>query len=613
MRKFALAAAAALLLILSIGIAMAAEEAMPPAPTNDAAVNSAAAAAAPAPAAPAPAAAAAADAAAGPAATAFHITLGEIIAVILFLLILGYLGWLGYRHSRTAEEYLVAGRNVHPYIMALSYGATFISTSAIIGFGGFAGMFGMSLLWLTFLNIFVGIFIAFVFLGGPTRRMGHHLSAHTFPELLGKRYDSRFVQVFAGLVIFLFMPVYAAGVLLGGVKFLQVQFDLDPGTGILIFAVILALYVVAGGLRGVMYTDAFQGTLMFVGMTFLVIFAYKASGGLISAHRDLGGLADKIPASLKGGGIVSYATMPALGSKFWWVIVSSITLGVGIGVLAQPQLAVRFMTVHSKRELNRACAIGGIFILAMTGGAFVVGALSNVYFVHKAGAIALVAAKGDREKIIPLFITSAMPRWFGVLFLLSLLSAALSTLSSQFHVMGTSFGRDIYERGIRKKVIADNWTRVVTQIGVTAAIVVTVILAWKYSAKPDVGIIAKSTALFFALCASTFLPSFVLGLFWKRMNRAGAVASMLAGFFFSAFWLIFIQGDTTAAVGLLKAIVKPEDPKWVSSLLPTHPWPVVDALMFALPLSFVVAVVVALVTRPMPAEHTAKCFGDRSA
>ena len=95
------------------------------------------------------------------------------VAVVLYLLILGYLGFLGYRKSKTAEEYLVAGRSVHPYIMALSYGATFISTSAIIGFGGFAGMFGMSLLWLTFCNIFIGIFIAFVFLGGPTRRMGH--------------------------------------------------------------------------------------------------------------------------------------------------------------------------------------------------------------------------------------------------------------------------------------------------------------------------------------------------------------------------------------------------------------------------------------------------------
>ena len=143
-----------------------------------------------------------------------------------------------------------------------------------------------------------------------------------------------------------------------------------------------------------------------------------------------------------------------------------------------------------------------------------------------------------------------MPKWFGVLFLLTLLSAALSTLSSQFHTMGTAFGRDIYEQGVRRKVIADKWTRLVTQLGIMIAIVVTVTLCWKYS-KSLAGVIAKSTALFFALCASSFLPSLFLGLFWRRMTRAAAIASMVSAFFFAAFWLVFVQADTSKAVGLL--------------------------------------------------------------
>lgn len=530
-----------------------------------------------------------------------HITLSQTVVILIYLMALGYLGYLGYTRSKTAEEYLVAGRDVHPYIMALSYGATFISTSAIVGFGGFAGMFGMSLLWLTFLNIFVGIFIAFVFLGGPTRRMGHHLGAHTFPELLGKRYNSRFIQVFAGAIIFIMMPVYAAGVLLGGVKFLGVQFNMSLHQGILLLSVIIALYVVAGGLRGVMYTDALQGSLMFLGMTALVIFAYKAAGGFSAAHEALAGLADQVPAKLQGGGIVGFHAMPKTGSPLWYVIITSITLGVGIGVLAQPQLAVRFMTVKSKKELNRACAIGGLFILAMTGGAFVVGALSNVYFSKSVGQIALVAAGGDREQIIPKFITDAMPAWFGLLFLLSLLAAAMSTLSSQFHVMGTSIGRDVYEQGIRGKVVSDRRTRFITQVGIAIAIILTVILAWIY-AGTNVGIIARSTALFFALCASTFLPTFVLGLFWKRMNRVAAISSMVAGFLFTAVWVSFIQDKTAQALLICEAIFDK------APLVDAFPWKFVDSLIFALPLSFIVAVVVALVTKPMPDEHLDRCF-----
>ena len=120
----------------------------------------------------------------------------DIVIILLYLLSVAYLGWMGYRGTKTATDYLVAGRKAHPFVMALSYGATFISTSAIVGFGGVAGLFGMSLLWLTFCNIFVGIFIAFVLLGGPARRIGHRLDAHTFPELLGRRFDSKFIQIF---------------------------------------------------------------------------------------------------------------------------------------------------------------------------------------------------------------------------------------------------------------------------------------------------------------------------------------------------------------------------------------------------------------------------------
>ena len=100
--------------------------------------------------------------------------------------------------------------------MALSYGATFISTSAIVGFGGAAGQFGMGVLWLTFLNIFAGIFIAFVVFGKRTRKIGRNLDAHTFPELLGLRFRSRFIQGFAGSIILVFMPIYAASVIKGG-------------------------------------------------------------------------------------------------------------------------------------------------------------------------------------------------------------------------------------------------------------------------------------------------------------------------------------------------------------------------------------------------------------
>ncbi len=659
------------------------------------------------------------------------VTITQIILILIYLAIVGGLGYLGYRQTNTATDYLIAGRKTHPFVMALSYGATFISTSAIVGFGGVAGMFGMSLLWLTFLNIFVGIFIAFICLGGPTRRMGHRLDAHTFPEFIGRRFQSKFIQIFGGLVIFFFIPLYASAVLIGGCAFISKQFGMSYETALLLFSAIIALYVIMGGLKGVMYTDALQGTIMFVGMLTLLIVTYKVMGGVTAGHEQLVELG-KEPNMFAKIGFKGWASMPAFGwgaaegakapnvyHDLWWIVISTITLGVGIGVLAQPQLVVRFMTVKSKKELNRAALIGGVFILVMTGVAFVVGSLSNVYFIEKEvvsgtlisqsdmenvivkrargispgkenpdvialpckllhldtdgdktadthliasagvkilGGVAALSAKeapseeetaklkklqglcailpkaevtpaeysvGDEvtvkpkasaymralaknadgsfecktSLIIPTYISSAMPKWFGTLFLLTLLAAAMSTLSSQFHALGTSIGRDVYEQIVptRKSSIG------ITRVGIILGIIMAVVIS--YTNKGGGYIIARATAIFFGLCASTFLPALIAGLFWRRATRSGVIFSMLTGFSVTAFWLLFIKDKEARALGLCFKLTGK-----YSLLLDKPSWPVVDPILIALPIAALVLVLVSLISKTPSDEHLEHCF-----
>ncbi len=135
------------------------------------------------------------------------------------------------------------------------------------------------MLWLTFFTIFVGVFISFVVFGNPTRKMGYQLNAHTFPELLGKRFDSRFMQVGGGVLILLFMPLYAAAVLIGGSHFIAGYFKVDYHMALLVFSIIVTAYVLAGGLKGVMLTDALQGSLMFIAMILLLVVTYQALRG----------------------------------------------------------------------------------------------------------------------------------------------------------------------------------------------------------------------------------------------------------------------------------------------------------------------------------------------
>jgi len=530
-----------------------------------------------------------------------HLLLVTIVTLV-YLMITGYLGYLGYRHTKSETDFLLAGRSTHPIIMAVSYGSTFISTSAIVGFGGAAALFGMGVLWLTVLNIFVGIFIAFVVFGKKTRQMGHRLDAHTFPELIGKRFESPLLQTAAGLMIFIAMPLYAGSVIIGGAQFISQELSISYESALFFFVAIVAIYVIMGGLKGVLYTDAFQGTIMFIGMIILLVSTYWMLGGVVDAHQALTNLAPEGMKVFGAKGHQGWTAMPASGSVFSWQLISSIVLGVGIGVLAQPQLAVRFMTVKSDRELNRGVLVGGVFILMMTGVAFTVGALSNVYFFNNPqfGKISFLAAEKSVDKIIPLFIHSSMPGWFGALFMVTLLAAAMSTLSSQFHTMGSAFGHDFLEKGM--KVRTEN-PMLTIKMAMGVGIIISTLVGYALPRFFEQGsaIIAIGTSLFMGLCAATFLPLYFGGLFTKRITKAAALSGFFGGLLIASFWMFFIFSKTAAPLGLCKIIFGM--PTLAAGLQ------FVDPIVISLPSSILITLAVTFATKPPSDEHIKKCFG----
>ena len=405
------------------------------------------------------------------------------ILIFFYIVLIGYLGFRGFRKTTNSKDYLVAGRQTHPFVMAMSYGAAFISTSALVGFGGIAGQFGMGLLWLVFMNIAFGIFIAFIWFGRRTRAMGVALGAATFPEFIGKRFHSNGLRLFIGSIICIFIPLYSSVVLIGGARFLQEVMMIPYLWALGIFAVVVAVYVIFGGLKGVMYVDALMGSVMLGGMLLLLVLCYVKLGGITPAHQALTDMAPLVKERMPEAyalGHRGWTVMPEFNSVWWWTLVSSLMLGVGIGALAQPQLAVRFMTVKSTRELNRAVLIGAVFICCTVGAAYTVGALSNVFFYAPdkgiAGDVQLLAieaAKGNPDLIIPMFIREALPPLVLYLFSLTMLSAAMSTMSSLFHVTGSSLGHDIY----RSVTLSGADSITITRIGIICGIIISVIFA----------------------------------------------------------------------------------------------------------------------------------------
>ena len=305
--------------------------------------------------------------------------------------------------------------------------------------------------------------------------------------------------------------------------------------------------------------------------------------GFIEANQQLSDLAPLVPEKYQALGHQGWTRMPVTGSPQWYTLVTSLILGVGIGCLAQPQLVVRFMMVESTKQINRGVLIGCVFLIVTVGAIYHIGALSNLFFYKTQGVVASEAVK-DIDKIIPLFINKAMPEWFGALFMLCILSASMSTLSAQFHTMGAAFGADVFTKLGRRK--NENSTMGV-RIGVLISILLSYIICYTLSAS----IIARGTALFMGICAVTFLPAYFCSLYWKKVTKQGAMASLMTGALASVFAMLFLHKAEAAPVGLCKALFGKE------VLIDTFPWFAIDPILFALPLSVLAIIIVSLLTQ----------------
>ena len=204
-------------------------------------------------------------------------------------------------------------------------------------------------------------------------------------------------------------------------------------------------------------------------------------------------------------------------------------------------------------------------------------------------------AGGNADSIIPLYINAAMPEWFVYVFMLTLLAAAMSTSSSQFHAQGTAIGRDIYQTLTGQK---GKSSIMITRLGITVAIIIAVVLGYILPGN----IIARGTAIFFGLCASTFLPMFTCALYWKGATKAGAVAGLVTGTFVTVFWYLFIHKAESAPLGISKMLLGRD------VLLTQMPWPVVDPILVAFPLAILATIAVSLMTKPPSKEHLEECF-----
>ncbi|MGB9814137.1 MAG: sodium:solute symporter family transporter [Thermovenabulum sp.] len=443
--------------------------------------------------------------------------------VILFLYILSQIavGIIGMKRTKNLNDFLLAGRNMGPWMSAFAYGTAYFSAVIFIGYAGKIGWnFGLSGLWIAVGNSFLGGYLAWKVLAKPTKEITQKLNVRTLPELLAARYNSPFYRIFSALIIFIFLVPYSASVYMGLSYLFESVFNIDYQLALIIMAGLTAFYLILGGYFAVSLSDFIQGIIMFVG-SIIMIFS-------ITSHPNVGGILTGIERLYKiNPKLVSPIGPPGFWPLFFLVVLTS------LGPWGLPQMVHKFYSIKDERSIKPATVITTVFSFVISFTAYFIGSMTRLFF----NSIPLEGGKPNPDLMIPKIIQMAMPEAIAAIILALVISASMSTLSSLVLISSSAVSVDLIEGlGIKLKSKAKVFLmRVFCLIFIGISLIIAIF-------KPS--IIITLMAISWGTVAGTFLSPYLFGLFCKDTTKLGAWAGSIAGLSISLGLSIIYKSDS---------------------------------------------------------------------
>jgi cation/acetate symporter len=478
-----------------------------------------------------------------------------ILVGITFTLYIGIAIWA---RAGSTKEFYVAGGGVSPLANGMATAAdwmsaaSFISMAGIISFAGYDGA--------VYLMGWTGGYVLLALLLAPYLRK---FGKFTVPDFIGDRYYSNSARLVGVICALLVSFTYVAGQMRGVGLVFSRFLEVDINTGVVIGMLIVLFYAVLGGMKGITYTQVAQYcVLIFAFMVPAIFISIQMTGnpipqlGFGSELADGTGtfLLDKLDGLSTDLGFAEYTE----GTKSL-VDVFAITLALMVGTAGLPHVIVRFFTVKRVKDARKSAGIALFLIVILYSTAPAVAAfartnmietLSNqpyatvpewfkkwettglITFVDKNndGLIQYVADKNQNELVVDNDIMvlanpeiAELPNWVIALVAAGALAAALSTAAGLLLVISASVSHDLIKKIINPKISEKN-----ELVAARLSAVVAVCVAGYFGINPP-GFVAATVALAFGLAAASFFPAIILGIFYKRMNKEGAIAGMIVG------------------------------------------------------------------------------------
>ena len=428
------------------------------------------------------------------------------------------------------KDYFLGGRQMGPWVSALSAGASDMSAWVLMGLPASIYAFGIGQAWVA-IGLAIGYAVSWTVEAPRLRRFTIVADdAITVPQYLTNRFvsKSKALQIICAIIFLVAYTIYAASSMKACGTLFHTVIGIDATLAMYLAAAIIVGYTFLGGFSAVCWTDFFQGMLMLAALLIAPIFALIV---------------------IKGGGAAeSVADLPAnywnLFSS-WKDIVSG--LGWGLGYFGMPHIIVRFMSVRSDKDLKKSAKIG------ITWNVLI------VIFSVAAGCIGhlLLGEISDSSTVFIQMVRMLFPALISGVLLSAILAASMSTADSQLLASASAFASDVYKPVLRKGKASDKEMLWAGRFVVLAISVIAVLIASDPNSGTIMGLVENAWGLF----GAAFGPAIMLSLFWKRFNFEGAIAGIVTGAVVDVLWLLCLSSTGIYEIipgtiaGLIAAII----------------------------------------------------------
>ncbi|MFM4963606.1 sodium:solute symporter family protein [Aeromonas bivalvium] len=547
-------------------------------------------------------------------------TLTYIVVGLTFALYIGIAVWA---RAGSTKEFYVAGGGVHPVANGMATAADWMSAASFISMAGLISFMGYD--GAVYLLGWTGGYVLLALCLAPYLRK---FGKFTVPDFIGDRYYSQTARTVAVVCAILISFTYVAGQMRGvGVVFSRFL-EVDITTGVVIGMAVVFFYAVLGGMKGITYTQVAQYCVLIFAYMVPAFFISIMMTGHILPQTGFGAtlvdgsntyLLDKLDTISQDLGFASYTD--GIKSK---MDVFAITCALMVGTAGLPHVIVRFFTVPKVRDARISAGWALLFISFLYTTAPAVAAFARVNMVdtingadgqgteyanapawvqnwEKTGLISHEDKNGDGRmfysnddrnemKVDRDIIVLAnpeiarLPNWVIALVAAGGIAAALSTAAGLLLVISTSISHDLLKRNLMPNI-----TDKQELLYARGAAAVAILVAGYLGINPP-GFVAEVVAFAFGLAAASFFPAIIMGIFYKKMNKEGAIAGMLAGIVFTIGYIIYFKGIFITPM----AANVPEN--WLFGISPEGIGTV------GMVINFVVSYVVSLLTKPVPDE-----------